>query len=103
MTGAEITDEFANKVQKQANSVFTLEIVEEYLSDAYDPSSAKDTYGTLADEDSTIKWKSFLTALIKGEVKSYSFRCPEKGNNTYITVVITFKNDKIYITNQYTE
>ena len=103
VTGAEITDEFANKVQKQANSVFTLEIVEEYLSDAYDPSSAKDSYGTLADEDSTSKWKSFLTALIKSEVKSYSFRCPEKGNNTYITVVITFKNDKIYITNQYTE
>lgn len=99
----EMTDEFANKIKNQVNSVFTLGIVEEYLSDAYDPTSAKDKYGTLADEDSTSKWKTFLTDLIKGEVKSYSFRCPEKGNSTYITVVITFKNDKIVITNQYTK
>ena len=99
----EMTDEFANKIKKQSNSVFTLGIVEEYLSDAYDPVDKKSTYGTLADEDNVNKWKPFLVALIKGEVKSYSFLCPQKSNNKPLTVVITFKDNNILITNQYTE
>ncbi len=100
---AEITNEDAGQVQKQANSLFTLGTVEEYLSDVYDPTTAMATYGHLADVDTTESWKKFLTGLVAGDVTSYSFLCPQKGNNTTITVVITLKGDQIIITNKYTE
>ncbi len=103
VTSAEITDDDASKVLKQANILLASGIAEEWLSDEYAPTTAKATYGSLVDEDSVSKWKTFLTDLIKGTVNSYSFICPQSGTDTMIKVIITSKGNNILITNKYTE
>lgn len=103
-TDVTVNDDDVSKIQKKANELFSLNLTDELLSgDTYDPATAKDTYGTLADNNDTAKWKTFLSDLIKGTTKSYTFKCRHNKTNTMITTVLTANANKILITFKYTE
>jgi len=104
ITGATITDDDVIAIEKQVNFLFTERITEELLpGDKYDPETAMTKYGTLADEDDNAKWKTFLTDLVAGTVKSYTFQCRHVKSDALITVVLTAQNGTILITNKFTK
>lgn len=104
ITGATITDDDVIAIKKQVNFLFTEGITEKLLpGDKYDPETAMAKYGTLADEDDNAKWKTFLTDLVAGTVKSYTFQCQHLKSEALITVVVTAKDGTILITNKFTE
>ncbi len=104
ITGATITDDDVIAIKNNVNFLFTEGITEERLpGDKYDPETAMAKYGTLADEDDNAKWKTFLTDLVAGTVKSYTFQCHHAKSDALITVVLTAKNGTILITNKFTK
>ena len=104
VTDVTVNDDDALKIQKKANELFILNMTDEMLSgDAYDPAAAKETYGILADNNDADKWKTFLSDLITGTVRSYTFKCRHNKTNTLITTIITADADEILIIFKYTE
>lgn len=104
ITGATITDDDVIAIEHQVNFLFTEGITEELLpGDEYDPTTAMAKYGTLADEDDSAKWKTFLSDLVAGTVKSYTFKCRHAKSDALITVVLTAKDETILITNKFTK
>ncbi len=104
ITGATITDDDVTAIMNNVNFLFTEGITDERLpGDKYDPETAMAKYGTLADEDDSAKWKTFLTDLVAGTVKSYTFQCRHLKSEALITVVVTAKDGTILITNKFTE
>lgn len=99
ITGATITDDDVIAIKNNVKG-----ITEERLpGDKYDHETAMAKYGTLADEDDNAKWKTFLTDLVAGTVKSYTFQCRHVKSEALITVVLTAKNGTILITNKFTK
>ena len=104
ITGATITDDDVIAIKNNVNFLFTERITEELLpGDKYDPETAMAKYGILADEDDNAKWKTFLTDLVAGTVKSYTFQCHHAKSDALITVVLTAKDGIILITNKFTK
>lgn len=104
ITDVTVTDDDVTAIEHQVNFLFTEGITEELLpGDEYDPTTAMAKYGTLADEDDHAKWKTFLSDLVAGTVKSYTFQCRHAKSNALITVVVTAKDGTILITNKFTK
>lgn len=70
-------------------------------SNEYVPTTAKETYPNMADEDNVNRWQNFLKDVMKGAVKSYQYKYQHNTTSTKLTITLSALGESIQINNKY--